>query len=56
MDDGMITEDDFLNRMLAIDAEKKNERLCDYVLDNDGTIESAADSILEVLRLKQKVA
>lgn len=54
INDGMMAEKDFLNRMLAIDAEKKNEQLCDYVVDNDDTIESAADSILEVLRLKQK--
>lgn len=52
MKDGNTTDKDYVKRMLAIDAEKKNEQLCDYIVDNDDTVESAADSILEVLRLK----
>lgn len=52
MKNGVSSDEDYVKRMLAIDAEKNNEQLCDYIVENDSTIENAADSILEVLRLK----
>ena len=43
------TNEDKVNRIISIDDERRNEEICDYVVENTGDIESATDKILELL-------
>lgn len=44
------SNEDKVNRIISIDAEKRNEEICDYVVPNTGYDETA-DAILEILQL-----
>lgn len=46
------SDDDKVNRILAIDDEKANEGICDYVVKNNGSYDEAADEIIRMLNLK----
>lgn len=43
------TNEDKVNRIISIDDERRNEEICDYVIENNGDCEEAADKILELL-------
>ena len=43
------SNEDKTNRILSMDAEYKNAEICDYVLDNNGLLETAVDELLDVL-------
>lgn len=43
------TNEDKVNRIISIDDERRNEEICDYVVDNDGDHVVAADKIIEML-------
>lgn len=43
------TNEDKVNRIISIDDERRNEEICDYVIENNGDCEAAADKILELL-------
>lgn len=45
------TDEDKVNRIIAIDQEKRNEEICDHVVSNTGYGETA-DAILSLLHLK----
>ena len=46
------TDEDKANRILAIDVERQNADICDYIVEDDGDYESAADEIIKLLKLK----
>ena len=46
------SDEDKANRILAIDDEKANEGICDYVVRNNGSYDEAADEIIKMLNLK----
>ena len=41
--------DDKVNRIIAIDDERRNEEICDYVVENNGDHILAAEKIIEML-------
>lgn len=43
------TNEDKVNRIISIDDERRNEEICDYVVENNGDYEKIADQILELL-------
>lgn len=43
------TNEDKVNRIISIDDERRNEEICDYVVENNGDIEEATNKILELL-------
>ena len=43
---------DKVNRIIAIDAEKQNAEICDYVVEDNGDYEAAANEIINLLKLK----
>ena len=45
------SNEDKVNRIISIDDERRNEEICDYVVNSDD-IEAATDNILEYLHLK----
>lgn len=47
------TVEDKVNRIISIDAEKNNEEICDYVVNNNG-YDEAAEEILRILKLPKK--
>ena len=50
--DGNTTKEDTCNRIVSFDDEKKNQELCDYIIDNNGSIEDAVAEICSILKLK----
>ena len=44
------SNEDKVNRIISVDDERRNEEICDYVV-NSSNIDSAVDSILEYLKL-----
>lgn len=50
--DGKTTKEDIVNRIVSLDDEKKNEELCDYIIDNNGSIDDAVAEICSILKLK----
>lgn len=47
--DKNTTNEDKVNRIISIDDEKRNEEICDYVVDNDCDYDAVADKIIELL-------
>lgn len=45
------SNEDKVNRIISIDDERRNEEICDYVVNSDD-VEAATDNILEYLNLK----
>ena len=43
------TNEDKINRIISIDDERRNEEICDYVVDNNGNYDEISDKILEIL-------
>ena len=43
------TNEDKINRIISIDDERRNEEICDYVVDNNGNYDEISDKILELL-------
>ncbi len=43
------TNEDKVNRIISIDHERRNEEICDYVVENMGDVDSVADKIIELL-------
>lgn len=43
------TNEDKVNRIISIDDERRNEEICDYVVENDGDYKATAKKILELL-------
>ncbi len=43
------TNEDKVNRIISIDDERRNEEICDYVVESDGNSVAAAEKILELL-------
>ena len=43
------TNDDKVNRIISIDDERRNEEICDYVVENHGDHSEAAKQIIELL-------
>ena len=43
------TNEDKVNRIISIDDERRNEEICDYVVDNDGDYDAVANKIIEFL-------
>lgn len=43
------TNEDKVNRIISIDDERRNEEICDYVVENNGDAEKTANKILELL-------
>ena len=43
------TNEDKVNRIISIDDERRNEEMCDYVVDNNGDIDAVTNKILELL-------
>ena len=41
--------DDKVNRIIAIDDERRNEEICDYVVENNGDHIAAAEKIIELI-------
>ena len=46
------SNEDKVARILAIDDERANEGICDYVVENHGSYDEAADEIIKILNLK----
>jgi len=49
VESGETTRQDVVNRMVSLDDEKKNEKVCDYIINNNGTIEQALHEIDTIL-------
>lgn len=47
--DKNTTNEDKVNRIISIDDEKRNEEICDYVVENPDNPELTADKIIELL-------
>jgi guanylate kinase len=43
------TNEDKVNRIISIDDERRNEEICDYVVENDGDYDAVANKIIEFL-------
>jgi len=43
------TNEDKVNRIISIDDERRNEEICDYVVENDGDYAACAEKIIEML-------
>ena len=43
------TNEDKVNRIISIDDERRNEEICDYVIENFGDADLAAEKIIELL-------
>lgn len=43
------TNEDKVNRIISIDDERRNEEICDFVVENDGDADLAANKIIELL-------
>ena len=43
------TNEDKVNRIISIDDERRNEEICDYVVENDGDEDLTAEKIIELL-------
>ena len=50
--DGNTTKEDIVNRIVSLDDEKKNEELCDYIIDNNGNVSDAVSEICSILKTK----
>ncbi|WP_373262247.1 5' nucleotidase, NT5C type [Hungatella hathewayi] len=50
--DGTTTKEDIVNRIVSLDDEKKNEELCDYIIDNNSDVEDAITEIFSILKIK----
>ncbi len=48
------TVEDKVNRIISIDAEKNNEEICDYVVENKQGYDIAADEIIKILKINDK--
>ena len=46
--DRNISNEDKYNRIISLDDEYKNEHLCDYVINNGGTIMDAVDQLMRI--------
>ena len=47
-----ITNEDKVNRIIAIEDEKRNEEICDYTIKNI-SLEEASEEIIKLLELKK---
>lgn len=47
-----IPVEEKVNRILCIDAESRNEELCDFTVNNYGNIEQAAKQVLRILNME----
>lgn len=43
------TNEDKVNRIISIDDERRNEEICDYVIENFGDVDAVANKIIELL-------
>ena len=43
------SDEDKVNRIISIDDERRNEEICDFVVENNGDYEAAAKKIIELL-------
>ena len=43
------TNEDKVNRIISIDDERRNEEICDYVVENNGDYDKTTNKILELL-------
>ena len=43
------SESDIVSRIISLENERKNREICDFILDNTGTIEDAVQSIKSIL-------
>ena len=43
------SDEDKVNRIISIDDERRNEEICDFVVENNGDYEAAAEKIIELL-------
>ena len=43
------TNEDKVNRIISIDDERRNEEICDYVIENNGDYDETADKLLNLL-------
>ena len=43
------TNEDKVNRIISIDDERRNEEICDYVVENHGDYDAIAEKIIELL-------
>lgn len=43
------SNEDKVNRIISIDDERRNEEICDYVIENNGDYDAAANKIIELL-------
>ena len=43
------TNEDKVNRIISIDDERRNEEICDYVVENDGDYDAIAKKIIDML-------
>ena len=46
------TVEDKVNRIISIDAEKQNQDICDYTIENSGDYDKSCDEIIALLNLK----
>jgi guanylate kinase len=44
------SDEEKVNRILSLDAELKNEDICNYTIDNNGSLE---DSVCQIIQLFQ---
>lgn len=42
--------EDKVNRLISMPAEERNAELCDYIIDNDGTIEETVANLIQIVR------
>ncbi|MBO5715677.1 MAG: hypothetical protein J6S23_04710 [Clostridia bacterium] len=43
------SNEDKVNRIISIDDERRNEEICDFVVENNGDHNASADKIIELL-------
>ena len=43
------TDEDKVNRIISIDDERRNEEICDFVVENNGDYNASAEKIIELL-------
>lgn len=50
--DGKSTKEDVTQRIVSLNDEKRNEEICDYTLNNTGTIEEAVQYLFDVMKIR----
>lgn len=50
--DGVSTKEDITKRIVSLGDEKKNEEVCDYTLNNVGTIKEVTQNLLDTMKIR----